>query len=415
MNKKCEERAITVVALVITVIVLLIIAGVSINLAIGNNGILKIAEESSNTYANKTKDEISMMEEIKTTIGDTTGESNSLIEMYKSGRIKTGDYLNYKLPEEGEYVSNDYGSETSNGFATQKYNVNNNGHKINWRVLGLGDDDGNLTINLEEGKHLLLISANPVEKEIKNESEKDYDKDPYLYMGKAECFANGERILNGISNIYVNNKYAEKGRSIKAEDINTLLGIEIANGKVYEKQDSSKTNIDELRVMGNTYTYKEGEYSPSSYLNHKKTAIENGEETIVGSGYVYGIGKYKDMILGKTTAGNLLFNSTNYDKNNSKAYWLANKGVDVNNKAIYGLGVVFYDSVKIGNENYNSRGNWIVQGFGVYPIVSLKSEITIDEIQLVDGEEQQWNYNNNKMYSGNKENYESGEMFSMFY
>ena len=415
MYKKCEEKAVTVVALAITIIVLLIIVGVTLNLAIGNNGILKSAEESSNTYANRTKEEISMMQEIETTVEDKTGEDTTLIGMYKSGRIKIGDYLNYEIPKEGEFISSKNGNETSNGFDSQKYNVNNNGHNINWRVLGLEDNDGRLTTNISEGKHLLLISGSPVKKEINNESEKDYNKDPYLYMGKAESFVNGERILNGISSIYVNGKYAERGRSISAEDINKILGIEIADGKVFEKQDTNKNNIDELRNLGNTYTYCEDDYSATSFLNNKKTAIENGEDKIVGTGYIYGVEKYKEINIGSTTIGELLFNDASFDNNNSKSYWLASKGITINKKVIFSLGMMSYDKIITGNENFNSKGDWNVQGFCVRPIITLKSDTTIEDLHVIDCEEEKWNYNNNKMYSGNKDNYDSGELLGLFY
>lgn len=44
------ERGITLIALVITIIVLLILAGVSINLVVGENGILNKAQEARNKY-----------------------------------------------------------------------------------------------------------------------------------------------------------------------------------------------------------------------------------------------------------------------------------------------------------------------------------------------------------------------------
>ena len=46
MVKTKEERGITLIALVITVIVLLILAGVSIAMLTGNNGILTQAQKS---------------------------------------------------------------------------------------------------------------------------------------------------------------------------------------------------------------------------------------------------------------------------------------------------------------------------------------------------------------------------------
>ena len=46
------QRGITLVALVITIIVLLILAGITISLTLGQNGILKRAEDAGRNYQN---------------------------------------------------------------------------------------------------------------------------------------------------------------------------------------------------------------------------------------------------------------------------------------------------------------------------------------------------------------------------
>lgn len=56
-----QERGITLVALVVTIVVLLILAGVSISLVIGQNGIVTKAQEGAHNYqvaANKEKTEL---------------------------------------------------------------------------------------------------------------------------------------------------------------------------------------------------------------------------------------------------------------------------------------------------------------------------------------------------------------------
>lgn len=62
-KKNWKENGITLVALVVTIIVLLILAGVTISMALGSNGIIEKAETASNMYANATKDERTAMEE----------------------------------------------------------------------------------------------------------------------------------------------------------------------------------------------------------------------------------------------------------------------------------------------------------------------------------------------------------------
>ena len=52
-----EQKGITLVALIITIIVLLILAGITISLIIGNNGILNRAKEGGQLYQNAADDE----------------------------------------------------------------------------------------------------------------------------------------------------------------------------------------------------------------------------------------------------------------------------------------------------------------------------------------------------------------------
>lgn len=55
MSKK--ENGITLVALVVTIVVLLILAGVSISLVLGNNGLINKTKEAKNATVNATKNE----------------------------------------------------------------------------------------------------------------------------------------------------------------------------------------------------------------------------------------------------------------------------------------------------------------------------------------------------------------------
>ncbi len=56
-----KEKGITLVALVVTIVVLLILAGVSISLVLGNNGIVKKAQDAKANYADgSTADDTAM-------------------------------------------------------------------------------------------------------------------------------------------------------------------------------------------------------------------------------------------------------------------------------------------------------------------------------------------------------------------
>ncbi len=108
--KKRKNRGITLIALVITIIVLLILAGITLNLVLGERGIFKMAEEGKESYqmeAAKEKVSILLLDYIAT--------------KYESGE-ELDEYLNRKQ-QEGELDE-----VISNGDAT--HTVITNGYEI---------------------------------------------------------------------------------------------------------------------------------------------------------------------------------------------------------------------------------------------------------------------------------------------
>lgn len=61
-----KERGITLVALVVTIIVLLILAGVAISLTIGNNGLFNRAKNAANTWRTAENNEANTMNTFST-------------------------------------------------------------------------------------------------------------------------------------------------------------------------------------------------------------------------------------------------------------------------------------------------------------------------------------------------------------
>ena len=75
--KNKQEKGITLIALVVTIVVLLILAGVSISLVLNNNGVISKAKDAKNQYAEAQTNEEKQLNEvtdwIDTKVGDTTG------------------------------------------------------------------------------------------------------------------------------------------------------------------------------------------------------------------------------------------------------------------------------------------------------------------------------------------------------
>lgn len=56
-----QERGITLVALVVTIVVLLILAGVSISMVLGQNGIVTKAQDAKKNYTSAANEELTGM------------------------------------------------------------------------------------------------------------------------------------------------------------------------------------------------------------------------------------------------------------------------------------------------------------------------------------------------------------------
>ena len=75
---KKEIKGITLVALVVTIIIILILAGVAISFTIGDNGIFRKAQDATKIYENSQNNEMISLEEISNYIDDVNkGNINS--------------------------------------------------------------------------------------------------------------------------------------------------------------------------------------------------------------------------------------------------------------------------------------------------------------------------------------------------
>ncbi len=218
--------------------------------------------------------------------------------------LHIGDYLDYKATE-GTSATVD---TSKTGYSElQTYTVDNN---TTWRVVGLNDTE----------TELVITTGSPI--------KRDGD-DIYLHLKGAYAYKYCEEILDKICKIYINS-YASNVRSMRIEDINTALGIVKEENVVYKKNDASKTNIDQLGVLGQTYKYKSGDYAPENYLYEAGVTTEQRKsvgDTVTGTAYSY---NYTDssIIDQNSTLWNVLFDGTTSDKNYAKSYWLASPGVN---------------------------------------------------------------------------------------
>ena len=81
-NNKRAEKGITLIALVVTIVVLLILAGVSLNAIFGENGIIKRAKDAQNKMDQATQNDLNAINELNDWLYEIRGESKPVTNPY---------------------------------------------------------------------------------------------------------------------------------------------------------------------------------------------------------------------------------------------------------------------------------------------------------------------------------------------
>lgn len=308
------------------------------------------------------------------------------------GHLHIGDYVSYNpiaTGDDGTESKYKYESLSSkNGYTDlekQVYTVNNDTEKVNWIVLGLSED----------GNNLLITSGTPVRKEGTNTPSSD---DPYLYLNGSTGYINAEDELKNISKIYGNGDFAEGARSITVEDVNKLTGYNPETD--YTEEDGNIGEYgNEVTVKGNgdgTYSYSgangvKGTFTENhstngfSYIEKESNQLKNigttdaTTEAKLKSGYYY----YDAIEMVNENIYNKFFDPTG-----DKHYWLTSRAVGV---ASYSAAFLVRDVDDGGVDTLNLFDSNGYEGggcYGVRPVVTLKSDVTIEDIQKI-GEQQE--------------------------
>ena len=81
-NKKRTQKGITLIALVVTIVVLLILAGVSLNAIFSENGIINRAKDAQNKMDQATQNDLNAINELNDWLYEITGESKPVTNPY---------------------------------------------------------------------------------------------------------------------------------------------------------------------------------------------------------------------------------------------------------------------------------------------------------------------------------------------
>ena len=414
-NNKRTQKGITPIALVVTIVVLLILAGVSLNAIFSENGIINRAKDAQSKMDEATQNDLdsinSLNELIDRTVNGTektvVGKEGSLLAMYQKAQkescdnadgkcndathLHIGDYVDYKNPtsgtanvtsaETGVYGNDSNGNATVN--ITQTYTLSTTKNNVKWRVLGIDSETGGLK----------LIAADPIERDanpalltaVSADSE-----DNLLYLNGAESYVYGPTAMNKIGAMYLNSTYATKARSATMDDVNEITGVTTP-------EEIKKVNFltaQGIQQYGTSFSF-ENQYTPKLWLEIGKkadatkaiTVDGDGEGTKGVTGYAYYVNSTKAEItsakMTNTRAYDLLFKGAD-----TKPYWLASRGVLAGSEfAVFGpAGVVIGDDgavAGVGVYFFISTGAEGGVGLAVRPVVILKSDVMATDVAKI--------------------------------
>ena len=362
---KKTEKGITLVALVVTIVVLLILAGVSINLVLGNNGIIAKAKDAETKSAEASQNDLKGMNALTEEMNNALGEKPKV----DLSKYKIGDYVNYTYDTAENYVLTSATCGSSSNPADGIPQTTG----LKWRILNI--DEANGTVD--------LISENPTGTSV--------------YFSNILGYNNGPYLMNEICKAqYSNKSLGVNARSINLLDMEkhlTAAGIAARNGY---------TNG--VQQYGKTKTYASNTKYPSLYAGQKGAGVNVAEanaNTIAQPDITKGNDPYEESKPIATTEPttdntsgtgnpltvtqtyyNISINSTNYGDaykvlSNSTWYWVASRYVNTNsgdarfglrNAGTYTNGIYMFYSY--GSTNYYY--------YRLRPVVSLSSSILSD-------------------------------------
>ena len=219
---------------------MLILAGVSINLVLGNNGIIAKAKDAETKSAEASQNDLKGMNALTEEMNNALGEKPKV----DLSKYKIGDYVNYTYDTAENYkITSATCGASSNPTAGIPQTTG-----LKWRILNI--DEANGTVD--------LISENPTRTNVYFEGALGYNNGPYLM--NAICEAQ-----------YSNSELNVKARNINLLDMEkhlTTPGIAARNGY-----------SDSAVQYGKTKTYTDNNsYYPLLYDGQKGAGVKVTEE-----------------------------------------------------------------------------------------------------------------------------------------
>ena len=377
---KKGNEGITLVALVVTIVVLLILAGISLNLVLGQNGIISRAQEARDKTAQAKVN-------TEKAINALTDEMEAYVKGNESGSGNNGgnnggtaaDLSKYNIGDEVAYtydtVSGGYSLTAAKSGYTSDQTVAQSSTTLKWKIINKDESKGTIDI----------VSAEPTSNTV--------------YFRGALGYNNGVYLINDIcEKLYSNTAKGIKARSINLEDMEKHLtdaGFTARNAYLYNNDATNYAKYGTTK----TYTSYYKQY-PKLYASQIGAGITSTSVTQPNT--VKTVDPYKESSKGYTTptaetsdtAGetgltvtqtyySIPINETNYGAAaailaNSNYFWVASRYVGAYSSGAY-FGLRIANTYLNGYLMFHSDGNAYGDDYRLRPLVSLSSSVLTGE------------------------------------
>ena len=365
-----KTNGITLIALVITIIVLLILTGVSIAMLTGDNGILTQAQRAKEQTENAAKNEAEILDEYNNILNVETVSIPEGLEIGSIVNYNPSGTYNWESKYCSSPENTSYG-KTLDSSEGQPFNINI------WKVFDINETTGEVTL-------------------IPEHSTNNIENGTVTLFG-AQGYNNGVYLLDeACSNLYGNEVKGIKARSI---DINDIEGKMTDEALAQAHSDSNYEN-QILNPYIEAYSYY-----PSIYAQEALRSIDdNGKITSSGLGISEQTGLI-EAIENNATNGYLQARSiqptqTYWSKDNNfmkkafeitsngisyydllmpddsnTAYWIASRCVSTReNACLFTISRVFEGNID-AIDIFSSSSNPNDDSNGLFPVVSLSSNL----------------------------------------
>lgn len=345
-----NTKGITLVALVITIIILLILAGISIS-ALTNTGLFEKAKEARDKTYNATENQAKTLNEYEDELNKYVSGTTSTQKL--ADKVKVGDYVTY-TPDELD----------NNALTTLKTNLKNYSgasdnttnsaiarDSLSWRVLDIDEKTGQVR----------LISATPTSSTIALKGYNGYN--------------NAVKLLDDACSTLYNSKLATKVQNLKIEDITKHMTTQPTEETEYHPK-----YIDYPKIL-------EQEKNQTVVKSTTENKLEVSSQSIFVTGYDTSATStlknnywYKTMTTNDFDGENKEMYYKLFIKNGEKnynEYWISSRCVDADSDVAYFRVRFVYSGLVNANVLYNSRGTEFPDAFAFCPVITLNSNVQV--------------------------------------